>query len=132
MEPQRTATRLVKVYSCSQPILSAGRRRCKLPGMVRTEIQCPAGEIVHPVLSPNRDDVQCRIQGGLRPARTREDAMGRSEPVVCTGDYTKCRIWRTHVQIDRGPSTKKQRDQTLSNPHRHALTGRHEREKVRA
>lgn len=92
---------------------------------VSLDPKCPAAEMIHPVLSPNQDDVLCRIQGGLRPARERD---GR--PVVCCAAYDHCNIWRHHVEIDRGPSTKKQRDQTLSDPHQHTLSGNPVRERI--
>jgi hypothetical protein len=80
------------------------------------EVLCPAGAAVHPVLSRNDMDVQCRIQGGLRPARHDD---GR--PVVCCSKYVDCRIWQTHKAIDGGPSTKAQRDETFALPHNHTL-----------
>lgn len=82
----------------------------------KLEIRCPAGADVHPVLSPNPLDVVCRIQGGLRPARGPD-----GEAVVCCSEYTRCRIWTLHKDIENGPSTKAQRDQTRSEPHRHTL-----------
>lgn len=77
--------------------------------MASVDIKCPGGELVHGVLSLNDADVQCRIQGGLQPAK--------GSP--CCGEYTKCRIWLIQQEIDRGPSTKKQRDAALATPHQH-------------
>lgn len=78
--------------------------------MSKLRVQCPAGEERHPVLSRNELDIECRIQGDLRPARTGEN----QEPVICCADYAKCRVWQTHIEIERfGPSQKVQRDQTL-------------------
>jgi hypothetical protein len=79
---------------------------------VANDLKCPGGEIVHPVLSPNPADVQCRIEGGLRPAQ-------RSP---CCNDYTRCSIWRYHVEIDRGPSTKRQRDAQFAGLRPHVLS----------
>lgn len=90
---------------------------------MKLEVLCPAGTDVHPVLSPNPMDVQCRVQGGLRPAATR-DAQGNAQRVVCCAEYTRCSIWRIHKDIVRPgvPSTKRHRDETLSEPHRHTLS----------
>lgn len=92
--------------------------------MARVHVQCPAAEAVHPVLSRNKHDVQCRIQGGLRPARNPDPNLpGGGEPAVCCGDYTKCRIWLVAYAIDHGPSTKAQRDQAVGQRHSHTMTG---------
>jgi hypothetical protein len=85
-------------------------------------IQCPAGEIVRPVLSRNKLDVQCRINGHLQPA---------GEP--CCGSYTTCGIWRLHKQIiEANQATKAQRDATVSGPGRHVIESDVAREVVRA
>ena len=81
------------------------------------DIKCPAGEDVHPILSPNPMDVQCRVQGGLRP---QQDPDG--SPAVCCDRYDLCSIWRTHKEIECGPSTKRQRDATRSPLHSHTLS----------
>jgi hypothetical protein len=81
------------------------------------EVKCPAGEDVHPVLSPNTMDVQCRIQGGLRP---QTDPNGG--PAVCCANYVDCSIWRTHKEIECAPSSKKQRDATRRPLHSHTLS----------
>lgn len=99
--------------------------------MAVPKIQCPAGEIVHPVLSRNRADVQCRVQGGLRPAESQPDPMGARKPAVCCSNYANCQIWRMHQEIERGPSTKKQRDASLVLPQRHVLGGSLPRELIR-
>src|SRR4051794_19841841 len=93
---------------------------------------CPAAEIVHPVLSPHADDVQCRVQGGLRPARSSPDASGHREPAICCALYTRCSIWRVHKEIHEfGPSTKRQRDAAISGPRSHTLSGDLERDIMR-
>ncbi len=81
--------------------------------MAQMSIQCPAAQERHPVLSPNGLDVECRIAGFMQPARRRNtNVPGGGEPVVCCSEYSRCRVWMTHVEVTRfGPSTKKQRDQ---------------------
>lgn len=64
------------------------------------QIKCPAGQEEHPVLSQNAMDVQCRIEGGLRPAEFRSNATGDKEVVVCCADYWRCPIWRSHKELE--------------------------------
>lgn len=74
------------------------------------EIKCPAGQARNPVLSPNVLDVECRIMGNMQPAIDRE-----GKPVVCCANYSVCRVWQTHIEVERGgPSTKAQRDQAVA------------------
>lgn len=84
---------------------------------MKTEVLCPAGIDVHPVLSRNSLDVLCRVQGGLRPATDVDGA-----PVVCCDQYVKCRIWQHHKEIECGPSTKKQRDGANHGERSHTLS----------
>lgn len=78
-------------------------------------IQCPAAQERHPVLSPNKLDIECRIAGFIQPARRRDtNVRGGGEPRVCVGDYADCTIWKYHVEIERGSSTKAQRDQAMA------------------
>lgn len=75
------------------------------------EVKCPAGQERHPVLSPNELDVECRIQGNLRPGKHRVTG----EVAVCCDAYATCRIWMYHVEVTRGGnSTKKQRDEAVA------------------
>jgi hypothetical protein len=61
------------------------------------EVKCPAAELQHPVLSPNEDDIECRIQGNLRPARKRPNSMQvKGTPVVCCAAYAECKVWQAH------------------------------------
>lgn len=53
------------------------------------QVKCPAGEEAHPVLSPNELDIECRIQGNLRPA---------TEDGPCCGAYAECPAWIGHKQ----------------------------------
>lgn len=94
---------------------NCGRKQLELVfwDMTRVEVKCPAAEIQHPVLSRNKDDAQCRINGHLQPAK--------GSP--CCGEYTRCQIWRIHTEIERGPSTQSQRDQARSGPRPHVLEG---------
>lgn len=89
---------------------------------MKIEIKCPAADLVHPVLSRNPSDVQCRVQGGIRPTHVRE-ANGAPTVAVCCSNYERCSIWRVHKDIIRPhvPSTKKMRDETLSEPQAHTL-----------
>src|SRR4051812_6802919 len=91
---------------------------------MKPSVLCPAGAEVHPVLSRNPTDVHCRVQGGLRPAAVRE-ANGNPVLAVCCSDYVSCPVWRVHKDIVRAsaPSTKRQRDETQSEPKPHALQG---------
>lgn len=74
---------------------------------MKPTIQCPAAQERHPVLSPHKLDVECRLAGFMQPARRRS-----GELVVCCDQYSTCRIWMTHIEVTRhGPSTKAQRDQ---------------------
>jgi hypothetical protein len=52
----------------------------------------------------------------MQPARRRDPAIpGGGDPVVCCSDYTRCRVWLAHTEVERhGPSTKKMRDQAIS------------------
>lgn len=95
-----------------------------------TQIQCPAGRPEHPVLSPNPLDVQCGIEGGLRPATMRPDSTGRREPVVCCADYWRCPIWRSHKDLE-SVGTAEQRAMGRAPMRRHTLTGV-ERDSIRA
>lgn len=90
---------------------------------MKTRVLCPAGEEVNPVLSPNKLDIQCRIQGGLRPARIQRahDRTIAGSLAICCADYADCRIWQVHQDIERAKSTKAQRDQTVSRPHDHVI-----------
>jgi hypothetical protein len=78
-------------------------------------ITCPAGEGTHPILSPNDLDVECRIQGRLRPAR--EDAP-------CCGDYAKCPVWVRHKEINQRVRTVKAAEATRGNRTDHTLSDR--------
>lgn len=61
------------------------------------DVKCPAAELVHPVLSSNESDVECRVQGNLRPSRTRPNPMQtKGKPVVCCAEYAKCPVWSAH------------------------------------
>lgn len=53
-------------------------------------VLCPAGEVVHPLLSLNPADVRYRIQGTLRPAA--------GSP--CCGAYASCSIYRAARRIE--------------------------------
>lgn len=81
--------------------------------MRNPSIQCPAAQERHPVLSPNKLDIECRVAGFMQPARRRDqNAPGGGDPVVCCVDYARCNVWKTHVEVIRfGSSTKAQRDQ---------------------
>lgn len=76
--------------------------------MAQPRIQCPAGQERHPVLSPHAMDVECRIQGNLRPA-----AYG-GKPAICCDNYADCMVWKQTQVLERGQSTLRQRDQTVS------------------
>ena len=100
--------------------------------MARPTIQCPAGEIVQPVLAKDHHDaVQCRIQGGLRPAQSSPDPMGNRKPAVCCASYAECTIWKMAQEIERGPSTLLQRRATLALPHSHTIDGPLDRPLIR-
>lgn len=90
-------------------------------------VTCPAAELVHPVLSPNPDDIECRIAGRLRPAI---DSHGDS--VVCCANYTNCKIW----QVSKRNETQNREARikaTQRRRARHTLSDKgHERESVRA
>ena len=80
--------------------------------MATPHLNCFAGEMVHPVLSRERYVVQCRIQGGLRPARDSK----------CCADYASCQIWQARKRLERNTSVqKKHADAMLREPHRHTL-----------
>lgn len=53
-------------------------------------VNCPAAEIVHPVLSHNDHDAQCNVSGRIQPAQ--------GSP--CCGDYAGCAIWRRVKEIE--------------------------------
>lgn len=54
------------------------------------EAKCPAAEIVHPVLSPNKNDAECRITGSLRPAQR------KGKKAYCCDNYYDCPVWQAH------------------------------------
>lgn len=85
------------------------------------------------MLSRNAADVQCRVEGGLRPAQSETGPLGDTEPAICCADYQRCQIWRVHKEVHEfGPSTKRQRDQALTGPRPHVLDGDLARETLRA
>ena len=84
------------------------------------DITCPAGEGQHPVLSPNDLDVECRIQGRLRPAR--EDAP-------CCGNYANCTVWKHHKEIEKQVRTVAAIEGNRGNRGSHTL-GSRDREQV--
>lgn len=55
------------------------------------QVKCPAAEVQHPILSPNEDDVECRIQGNLRP--------GEQAKRHCCRDYATCPAWIGHRKV---------------------------------
>lgn len=83
------------------------------------EIKCPAGEPMHPVLSPNDLDVECRIQGRLRPAK--------GSP--CCAEYVKCSVWRAHKEQNWSARTVKVAETMRQNRSEHTLPNV-EREKL--
>lgn len=94
--------------------------------MVR--VKCPAAEMQHPVLSPNKDDVECRITGRLRPARVDKGGRGK-EPVICCSNYADCTVWKTAKDKSGAPIMVQEAN--LHQRAKHVMTGEgHEREVV--
>lgn len=63
-----------------------------MPPTIREEnkVKCPATETAHPIFSLNPLDMRCNISGRLQP-----------EPgSPCSGDYTRCGIWRTTKDLE--------------------------------
>jgi hypothetical protein len=91
------------------------------------EVTCPAAEIVHPVLSPNESDVECRIAGRLQPTRG-----STGKPAICCENYIDCKIWRRAAHNNwRNRTVKTEAAQFQRANHTLSDKG-HEREHVRA
>jgi hypothetical protein len=86
-------------------------------------VQCPAGEDVHPILSPNDLDVECRIQGNLRPA-----VRSNGQLAICCDHYDRCPVWREHKETNWESRTVKI-DEMQRARSKHTLTDA-ERERV--
>lgn len=80
-------------------------------------ILCPAAEKVHPVLSLNDLDVECRIAGTIRPAA--------GSP--CCGEYVDCPVWRRHKQNDWTIRTAQAQDAQRRRAQRHVLDAERDR-----
>jgi hypothetical protein len=82
---------------------------------------CPAAIIVHPVLSPNRDDAECQIAGRLQPA----------EQSPCCNEYTRCGIWRTIKDAETASQDTKMRETIRAGrQHQHVLPGNVQRDRI--
>lgn len=75
------------------------------------------------MLSPNLLDVECRIQGNLRPENGK---------IPCCGDYAKCSVWRSHKKMLGEIRTAAIGRELTDNRSRHVLSSTPDREKVRA
>lgn len=86
--------------------------------MAKPQIQCPAAQERHPVLSPHPLDVECRVTGLMRPARSSPDAMGGRSTVVCCDAYANCAIWQRVRAVEMGGAvgnpTQRQRSELIA------------------
>ena len=75
---------------------------------------CFAAEAVRPILSRTDEVVQCRIEGGLRPA----------EGSKCCGEYSTCKIWRVRQRLVMDSSVQKAHaDAAIGEPSKHVIDG---------
>lgn len=83
-------------------------------------VKCPAAEEQHPIFSPNKQDVECRIQGNLRP--------GELAAKHCCGDYALCPVWiaarkvrMMNREVAASAAMRRRAQHTLDNPKREVV-----------
>lgn len=65
------------------------------------------------MLSREPEVIQCRIEGGLRPAEGSK---------CCSDDYSNCAIWRMRQELERQSGVQRAHSQAaLAERHRHAM-----------
>lgn len=80
----------------------------------KSEITCPAAEIVHPIFSPHPWDVNCNLNGRIRSA----------SEAPCTGNYWNCRVWqinRTNEISDRNANHGETGKQAVRQKGKHTM-----------